>query len=804
MKYFKVFERKFNRSLLFKIIIGFFLISEITAILIIFSTDQDYRKSLTKFLLAKADLARVKKSAELQDWLTENQGSAAAIAGKNDISKKLQNLLKNNLKDSIENSSRNGSKDVSQLDLATTFNYYLGNYPQVDSVVFVANDRILFHLDNKSASGNSPNSMSIDISDRANDNGKGYLNFQNDQPIITFANPIFDESGNRIGKLLVNSKLERFSKNIDNADIANIETDNDLFDNYLVGKFPDNRFFVIKNSLEIKNDATFIENIAINQGFADTKNTARYRSHTGVNVFGSYGKFKDLGIILLSEAAEKTALASGDRNIGNMFVIANGIVMIMTAICYLLIRYQMQLVVEVADVAAAIVKGDLDVKFPTGGKDEIGALAIALNHLLAKFKYIEQSYLTSDSSQGMSLDVHTHILNKYINITSEGFLILDQNGLILDINANFAEILSISITEAIGGSYIDILPTEISTLVHDLVKRSPNQLNHEQVQQIKFCPPYDQPYLINISTITNQENHQNNHQNLDQDQYELLAIIITAHIDDNATSLNLQNYSISPNQSLLISSKYREEITQKLRIPMTSLLGFLKVTQQKLESSILPKVIAADDKTKRSVQQVSQNLEVMISEGMLIAKAIGEVLQEHHQGRDAKSSSVSQVVSIAQLLKRFHSEALNLCHQKNCQLVFSDFVDNAMTQPSEHNISEDLLYVLHNLLYRLLLTANYGNIIFNARLINQRLVITIARVNLALSTGQVNLLMDKLYTAIAANKATRKNNQVAQGSGLTKIQNILEKYGGTTALEILESNRESHQFYVLTLPIDSK
>jgi len=64
--------------------------------------------------------------------------------------------------------------------------------------------------------------------------------------------------------------------------------------------------------------------------------------------------------------------------------------------------------------------------------------------------------------------------------------------------------------------------------------------------------------------------------------------------------------------------------------------------------------------------------------------------------------------------------------------------------------------------------------------------------------------MDKLYTAIAANKATRKNNQVAQGSGLTKIQNILKKYGGTTALEILESNRESHQFYVLTLPIDSK
>ena len=206
--------------------------SEITAILIIFSTDQDYRKSLSKFLLAKADLARVKKSAELQDWLTENQGSAAAIAGKNDISKKLQNLLKNNLKDSIENSSRNGSKDVSQLDLATTFNYHLGNYPQVDSVVFVANDRILFHLDNTSTSGNSPNSINIDISDRANDNGKGYLNFQNDQPIISFANPIFDESGNRIGKLLVNSKLERFSKNIDNATIANIETDNDIFDNY--------------------------------------------------------------------------------------------------------------------------------------------------------------------------------------------------------------------------------------------------------------------------------------------------------------------------------------------------------------------------------------------------------------------------------------------------------------------------------------------------------------------------------------------------------------------------------------------
>ena len=783
--------------------------SELTAVALVFVINQDYRRSLASLILNKADVARTKQKLELQSWIAKNQVDAAAIASANDVQKKLQALLRNDLKDTVENNYRNSSKDKNQLDLVTTLNQSLGNYPQLDSIVFVANNKILFYLENKpglsefngNTSNNSFNSINIDVGDRPNNNennGKGYLNFQDDQPIVTFANPVFDESGNKIGKLLVNSKLERFSKSVEKSKASNVEIDHNLFDNYLIGKLPNNSFFVIKSYLEIKNNAAFVESVVIKQAFTNVENTSRYRSQTGINVLGSYGKFDDFEMIIFSEINEKMALASADRNIWHMLIIANGVVLVMTAICYLLTRYQMRIILEIVDVAAAIVRGD-DAKFPVWGRDEMGALAIALNHLLTRFKKIEQNYGESKHDQNISLDRSNLILNKYIDITSEGFMLLDCNGSISDINANFAEILFISVNEAIGGNYTNMLPTEILPLIGEMLRRSPQQTDHKKTQQIEFYPPYDQGYIITVSAIFNQETKES----LQDNDHQLIAVIVTAQAIMEPTSPNLQNNYINSNRLLLNSDKYREEVAQKLRIPMTSLLGFLKVTQQKLESSILPKITSTDDKTKRSIQQVSQNLEVMISEGMLIGKAIADVLQNDQQNVDSKSVLGSKAITITQLFQRFHAEAMGICHQKNCQLIFESAIDAVEIQSLGHNIADDLLYIFHNLLYRLALTAKYGNIIFNARLINHRLVIATGKMNLALSSVQVNSLMDKLYTAIAVNKTPRKNEQISQDSGLTKIQNILDKYGGTTALETLESNRESYQFYVLTLPINS-
>lgn len=770
--------------------------SELTAILVVFSTNHDYRRSLTEFTLTKADVHRVKKKLQLQDWLSKNQAIALAIANTNNIQTKLNSLNRDSTK--LNDSESDNTKNRNQLELVSTLNKSLEKYPQLDSIVFVANNKVLLYLDSKSINSNNQSTKiseiptNMDVSDRLNNNGEGYLNFHGEEPIISFANPIFDESGNKIGSLLINSKLETFLKFIESS--SNLDTDNGNFDNYLIGQSPENKFFVLKNSLEIKIDAGFVENIAIKQALSGVENVARYRSHTGLNVLGSYGRFNGLDIIILSEISEKTALAAGDRVIRNMLIIATGVVLLMTAICYLLIRYQMQVLVEITDVAAAIVKGDLNAKFPSGGKDEMGALAIALNHMLVKFKSIEQNYSESGTDQNTNLDEATTILSKYIDITSEGFILLGINDLIIDINANFAEILSISITEAIGVAYSEVLPQEISKLINTLIERSSAQLCQEEIHQVEFHPPYHPPYVITISPIVNAENNNSSERN-----HRLVGIIVIAKAIESPSNLNL-------NQPLLNSAKYRQAVSQELRIPMTSLLGFLKLTQQKLEESILPKVNSPDDKTKRAIQQVSQNLEVMISEGTLIAKAIGEVLQDEAQSMAIKSATeASKLVSIAKVLHQVHSEIVDLCHQKNTQLLFEAPVDNVVIKTTEHNVVDDLLYIFHNLLHRVLLTANYGCIIFHAQLKNHKIVIVIGKVNLGLSHAQIAALANKLHTTVSNSLSvnTKQNRLASQGSGLTTIQNIIQKYGGTVTAELLESNRESYQFYVLTLPIVS-
>ncbi len=52
-----------------------------------------------------------------------------------------------------------------------------------------------------------------------------------------------------------------------------------------------------------------------------------------------------------------------------------------------------------------------------------------------------------------------------------------------------------------------------------------------------------------------------------------------------------------------------------LRTPLSSVLGFAKISRKRLEERIFPLTDKSDPKTEKATQQVSENLNVVISEG---------------------------------------------------------------------------------------------------------------------------------------------------------------------------------------------
>src|SRR5207237_6211419 len=60
-------------------------------------------------------------------------------------------------------------------------------------------------------------------------------------------------------------------------------------------------------------------------------------------------------------------------------------------------------------------------------------------------------------------------------------------------------------------------------------------------------------------------------------------------------------------------SAFLSTVSHELRTPLTSVLGFAKIIRKRLDEKIFPTVNRTDPKTEKTINQISQNLEVVIS-----------------------------------------------------------------------------------------------------------------------------------------------------------------------------------------------
>ncbi|MGZ3882383.1 MAG: GAF domain-containing protein, partial [Flavisolibacter sp.] len=73
-------------------------------------------------------------------------------------------------------------------------------------------------------------------------------------------------------------------------------------------------------------------------------------------------------------------------------------------------------------------------------------------------------------------------------------------------------------------------------------------------------------------------------------------------------------------------SAFLSTVSHELRTPLTSVLGFAKIIKKRLEEKIFPTIDKTDPKTEKTVEQISENLKVVISEGERLTHLINDVL----------------------------------------------------------------------------------------------------------------------------------------------------------------------------------
>jgi signal transduction histidine kinase/DNA-binding response OmpR family regulator/putative methionine-R-sulfoxide reductase with GAF domain len=73
-------------------------------------------------------------------------------------------------------------------------------------------------------------------------------------------------------------------------------------------------------------------------------------------------------------------------------------------------------------------------------------------------------------------------------------------------------------------------------------------------------------------------------------------------------------------------SAFLSTVSHELRTPLTSVLGFAKISQQSLQNKIFPYIQTDDRKVQREIRHVTENLDIIVSEGERLTTLINNVL----------------------------------------------------------------------------------------------------------------------------------------------------------------------------------
>jgi methyl-accepting chemotaxis protein len=782
------FGKKSNKSWLFTIVVIFLVLSEITAIAAVQISNINYLESLKTIAFEQVVNVRSIKELQIQNWLRINESETSTTFNTLEFRQKLSMIAKN------KNNDTDYIKSIA--DLADRFKDIIVKKEKIDSIVALDNTNQIIvsteaKLQDTPTRGNSNQSLEDLLSNRLLRNGKTnnlqaedakkktdsyfFISIKDSKPIIVFVNPILDESGNILANILVNTKLDRINAIVLDKIDSSIDADT-----YLVAKINNRNFIVSKDSQGIKEESEIISGAGVELALRGEKGKAEYKNYLGTFVFGSYSWIENLNVALISETKQKNVSELDNVIFRRALLVSTGLVILISTAFYAIVRYRFKSILTMTDVALAIAKGNLEIKFPVNQRDEIGALAIAFNKMLTKFKTLNKQLAEAEYTFSKNVNQSSEALQNFINNSNEGCAFLDRNGLVLQINSNLANILSVSVSDAIGNQDTSMFPAELSDLISSM--RSQNQ----DISLTEFTTLYKKRYQVKVSNVFNPSSNSS----------EIMHLLGTIIIVYELNELSSPSYS-AREKYFNLSDISKSEVYNKLRNPMTSILGFLKLTHKKLEDVVFPKLNSTDEKDERTIKQINNNFEIMIEEGTQIAIAVENILLEENSEASDLSNDASLSLNryfMSEVLSQIALETAPLFREKNSSLIL-DIVHIISAQLDCDR--EEIKYVFLNLLTRISNLDEFNVAICHARLVGDRIVVTVGELSSLLSHNETMSIINNLYNLIGKSEQTKPPSK---DLGLTTIQEILQKYNGSISLEQIDSLRNRYKFYVVNLP----
>jgi len=221
-------------------------------------------------------------------------------------------------------------------------------------------------------------------------------------------------------------------------------------------------------------------------------------------------------------------------------------------------------------------------------------------------------------------------------------------------------------------------------------------------------------------------------------------------------------------------SAFLANVSHELRTPLTSVLGFAKIIKKRLSDNILPHVTATDPRTQRAVRQVTENLDIMISEGERLTAMINDVL-DLAKIEAGKLEWKEEQVTLTEIVHRAAAATSSLFAQKDLPLTVEvqDGLPPAMGDPDR------FIQVVINLLSNAVKFTNRGGVACRVCLHGAEIVVSVADTGTGIDPAD----HAKVFEQFRQVGDTLTDKPQGTGLGLPICKEIVEHHGGRIWVE---------------------
>ena len=236
-------------------------------------------------------------------------------------------------------------------------------------------------------------------------------------------------------------------------------------------------------------------------------------------------------------------------------------------------------------------------------------------------------------------------------------------------------------------------------------------------------------------------------------------------------------------------SAFLSTVSHELRTPLTSVLGFAKIIKKRLDERVFPLVPRDDARVARTVDQVTDNLAVVVSEGERLTKLIDDVL-DLAKIEAGKLEWHMEAVTVADILERATAATASLFEHKGLTLM----KEVAPGLPAITGDRDRLIQVVINLISNAIKFTDTGSVTCRAERRGDDIVVSVIDTGLGIAPADLSRVFERFKQV----GDTLTDKPKGTGLGLPICREIVEHHGGRVWAE---SDLGRGSTFAFSLPI---